>query len=660
MKKIIISALIVLSGTFFFSCDDGFLDREPVTDLSEANAFLTYSTYQDYMWKCYAMFSDKSIVTSTNTTGTESCYRGDFWAGYLGRTGSQNQYSIKTVTPSTDGNGWNFEYIRRVNIMLSHLNDGVLTADEADHWRAVGYLFHSFWYMELIDRFNDVPWVDIVLTDETPENLGPRMPRKEVADKVLERLIWAEANIDKKSDGDNTVNGDVVRAVISRFALREATWRKYHGSGDTDKYFTACASYSEKLMSKYTTLYKGVDKNAAGNPVPAAGYGELWTTSSLKGIPGIILYKELAYPLTSSRFSDYEHIAAHDVEMPKHTIDMYLCKDGKTISNSSLYAGDKDPYATFRNRDPRLYHVIQPPFKVLSGKGTDADLTAPYLPSDGNWHYVTPAADDPGREYIDIMGINNAQGSSRPGGGDQAQGMKRLPTQNWGNSPLNESPHFIGFGVAFQACRTGYYVWKFYANWEENGNKPTSKSDFPIFKIEEVLLNYAECLYEQGKFTQEIANRTINLLRARAGVADMTVAEINDSFDPNRGTDDSGTKIDPVLWEIRRERMIELMGEGFGFYDVRRWKCAKWYINRQQYGMWTSDATYLASFQVIDAPGATPRKDGTPGYIYRYADPVASGLGWIDQYYLYCVPTNEIILNPNLAPNNPGWPTPTN
>ena len=42
--------------------------------------------------------------------------------------------------------------------------------------------------MELIDRFGAVPWVDQVLQEDSPEVYGPRMDRKEVADKVLERF----------------------------------------------------------------------------------------------------------------------------------------------------------------------------------------------------------------------------------------------------------------------------------------------------------------------------------------------------------------------------------------------------------------------------------------------------------------------------------------
>ena len=84
--------------------------------------------------------------------------------------------------------------------MLSHVDDSDMTEAEKNHWKAVGYFFHSFWYMELIDRFGDVPWIDKPLDETSEEAYGTRMPRLEVADKVLERLQWAEQNI-----GDATV-----------------------------------------------------------------------------------------------------------------------------------------------------------------------------------------------------------------------------------------------------------------------------------------------------------------------------------------------------------------------------------------------------------------------------------------------------------------------
>lgn len=71
------------------------------------------------------------------------------------------------------------------NIMLSHVDASNMTEGEKNHWKAVGYFFHSFWYMELIDRFGDVPWVDTPLDDTSEEAYGSRMPRIEVADQSI-------------------------------------------------------------------------------------------------------------------------------------------------------------------------------------------------------------------------------------------------------------------------------------------------------------------------------------------------------------------------------------------------------------------------------------------------------------------------------------------
>ncbi len=60
--------------------------------------------------------------------------------------------------------------------------------------------------------------------------------------------------------------------------------------------------------------------------------------------------------------------------------------------------------------------------------------------------------------------------------------MKRLPGQNWSASLVPEIPR-LGTG-AFVTCRSGYYVWKNWDNWEtsfNNGNLNTA--DKPILKL---------------------------------------------------------------------------------------------------------------------------------------------------------------------------------
>lgn len=95
-----------------------------------------------------------------------------------------------------------------------------MTDADKEHWRSVGYFFRAYYYSELIARFGDVPWVDRVLGDSDKEiAYGPRTPRKEVADHVLNDLIYAEEHIKEEGDGENTINVHVVRALLSRFCL---------------------------------------------------------------------------------------------------------------------------------------------------------------------------------------------------------------------------------------------------------------------------------------------------------------------------------------------------------------------------------------------------------------------------------------------------------
>ncbi len=625
MKKIyLVSALALMIGAT--GCNDSFLDKAPTTSTSEATAFESYNSVKAYMWPCYEMLSDLSIGTSvgagnSDSYGMNSVYRGDWNAGYLSnKNDNYNDYAFQEIAVGSGDNGWNFKYIYRVNVMLKGLdNSKGLSANEKNHWRAVGYFFHSFWYMELINRFGDVPWIDKVIDETSAETYGPRIARKEVADKVLERLKWAEENIGTYNDGNNTINKACIQMALSRFALREGTWRKYHNLGDEKVYFEECARVSKILMDAYPTLYKGIDGQ------PAAGYGEMWTSANLQNVPGVILFKEFLTGFLEQTFNFREKNDQMHLQLTQDMVDMYLTKNGLPIHNVSntQYEGDShDIYDVFRNRDPRMYHTVTPPYVVVN-----SGSNKPEGYSGAKWGY--DLSDPKYREYIDIMGVNGT--CSNPG---EAGAMKRLPVQNWNGSTIVwKAPNL--FKVQGPCCTSsGYYLWKNYNNWELcNNNTATGEADKPIFKVEEAILNYAEAMCELGQFDQAAADISINRLRDRAEIARMEVAKINDDFDPNR---DKGNnpwwtgnmpdyEVPALLWEIRRERIIELIGEGFGFYDVRRWAKAPYFINRQEKGMWwsKSDKVYTKNEKGI-LNEATTLKDPSmnEGYIYVNPSPL--------------------------------------
>ena len=182
-----------------------------------------------------------------------------------------------------------------------------------------------------------------------------------------------------------------------------------------------------------------------------------------------------------------------------------------------------------------------------------------------------------------------------------------------------------------------------YATYDLIKEQPTqgvqATTDAPIFRYGEVLLNYAEAAFELGTISQGDLDKTINLLRARAGVADLMM---NVGFD----ADDRDPTVDPLLWEIRRERRVELMLEPFRKWDLIRWKKGPYYDK--------DDAFYgvkVAPSVVFD-PDITVIK--TPdGYVYTQAESDRR-TPWNDRKYLEPIPADQLTLNPNLT-QNPGW-----
>jgi starch-binding outer membrane protein, SusD/RagB family len=176
-------------------------------------------------------------------------------------------------------------------------------------------------------------------------------------------------------------------------------------------------------------------------------------------------------------------------------------------------------------------------------------------------------------------------------------------------------------------CYTGYRIIKFFSPTQRDFEHLRCTLDDIIFSYGEVLLNYAEAKAELGEATQDVLVKSINLLRARVGMPDMTV-DVG-FFDPNWPNWE--VAVSPLINEIRRERRIELAAEGLRFDDLRRWKAGKLLDNPK---------TYLGA-----------RDPGTNEYRILYPGKTRV---WDNKLYLYPLPTNEIVMNPALT-QNPGW-----
>ena len=596
-KNIIIGAFAALT-LGLTGCED-FLTKTPLDELTESTAFKTYDNFKTYSWKLYEYFDGFPTDGGYTPANISSEYNSDNMINAQSGGESAYAYQLKSV-PSTSSS-WNFSYIRNVNLMLQNIDNSEMGDTEKEHWRSVGYFFRALRYFDLVVNYGDVPWIDRVVSDtDTDILMGERTPRAEVTQHMLEDLQYAEAHIKAEGDGDNTINTDVVRALISRFGLFEGTWRKYHGLDGAETYLRASADASAKLIESFPTLMES--------------YDDIFNSEDLVGQPGIILAKQYATSLVTHSITRVIRTSSWYADLTKDAVDSYLCTDGRPVKTSAVYEGDHDVYAQFRNRDRRLYFTVVPPYRVV--------LTGPQATS-LTWEYT----DDPrDREYIDFMETLTSETG------------KRLPVSNYAAYNVRAMPHFRNYndGQGFLCSQLGFYFWKYYNRQVDNMNLRTSTTDYPIFRMGEILVNHAEAKYELGEFDQSVADATINKLRVRANLPAMVVSEINDAFDPDRDS-----TVPAVLWEIRRERRVELMGDGFRFRDLKRWKKGE-YLNKQALGMWINNADYENKMKIHGG--------GDEGFVEFFAEPK----GWLDYYYLEPLPTQELALNPNLE-QNPGW-----
>ena len=213
---------------------------------------------------------------------------------------------------------------------------------------------------------------------------------------------------------------------------------------------------------------------------------------------------------------------------------------------------------------------------------------------------------------------------------------------------------------------TGYQNIKFVSTPDQDA---AAYTPLPLIRYAEVLLNYAEAKAELQQLTQAEADRSINLIRARTGIPKLLVNAIpNDPIIRAQYIHIS----DPVILEVRRERRIELVMEGFRYYDLMRWK--EGHLLAEKFkgvyfpskGLHDLDGDGKNDLAVVDVRPAPPASgiqylvlgndkalsNGTSGNVIVHDNVVKKFDESKD--YLYPLPLNELTLNKNLK-QNPEW-----
>ncbi|WP_316843831.1 RagB/SusD family nutrient uptake outer membrane protein [Pedobacter psychrodurus] len=233
----------------------------------------------------------------------------------------------------------------------------------------------------------------------------------------------------------------------------------------------------------------------------------------------------------------------------------------------------------------------------------------------------------------------------------------------------------------------GYLQVKYYPrDPAQRGGFALNYTDLPIMRYAEVLLINAESKAELGTITQADLDKTVGLLRTRAGLPALNMAVANTSIDPvqeakypnitgaNKG----------LLLEIRRERRTELACEGFRYDDLMRWKAGT-LLAQDPKGMYVpalgaldvtgdgiNDIAILENPSSLGPISSLPAAEqarlvkyfisdgtfylsnGSSGNIMFTKDKTQKREFIAPKYYYFPIPLQQTVLNPNLK-QSPGW-----
>ena len=197
---------------------------------------------------------------------------------------------------------------------------------------------------------------------------------------------------------------------------------------------------------------------------------------------------------------------------------------------------------------------------------------------------------------------------------------------------------------------TGYAIAKFYNEKEFSDTHGVGTLDAIIFRYAEVLLIRAEAGAELGKDPE--LDLTVNALRKRVGFnVKLTSSPATDPKLVAKHPIIKGTNAD-LIREIRRERRVELFGEGLRYADLMRWGCGERLVAPKAGMMLYTDVYTPEEIAVLKTEVGTYADGSLDVYGKRVTTPA---IFESPKHYLFSLPLNEMALNPKLKPNNPGW-----
>lgn len=655
LKHIILRTIVGAGGILSFASCNDFLDMAPLDQVTPQEYFNTTDHLAAYSISKYNdLFKTHSgwgAGTVNNDQNTDNMVVGGYSSTYF----EKDQWRV----PNTGGD-WDFGQIRYCNYffetVLPKFDAGKIEGNRSQNLHYIGemYFIRAWVYYNKLKLFGDFPIITEVLPDEQPVLIekSVRQPRNLVARFIINQLDSAAKYMSDDISGNKTrLTRNCALLVKSRVALYEATFEKYHkGTGrvpgdetwpgkrvhpdfstnmDNEvNYFLEQAMEAAEAVADNVTL---TGNTGVTNPKSIAGiagwnpYFEMFADEDMSGYPEVLFWKQY---MNSGGVSITHGAPAYIFSggnngMLKSFVDCFVMEDGSPYYKSDEYKGDKTIMDVKEKRDLRLQLFVLGEKDMLPSSSTE------------------PAA------------------------------LKEF-----------KQPNVISL-EAQTSDNTGYRIRKCltYDNKQIISGQSQSTTGCIVFRGVEAYLNYLEAYYLRYNKVDGKAESYWNAIRNRAGITgsfQTTIAKTDMNQETDLAAHPGSYEVDATLYNIRRERRCEFIGEGMRWDDLIRWRAWDGVLIRkfipEGYNFWEE------AYKTYELPEGVTIKDdpddatsNVSSREFKYIRPfgkvkinnqVYDGYTWAKANYLKPVAINEMKLaspdnstDNSVIYQNPYWPT---
>ena len=333
---------MVFAAAALVGCEQ-YLTEEPQDKFADGDAF----------WKGEEALRLETNYFYSSFSSYGAAHSGRFYAASksddYGQDNNNPEYAV-TIPSGTGVWASSYQEARRANLIMARMANMELSDEVRKHYEGFCRYYRAIQHFDVVRAYGDCVWQghEVDMNDEAWQ-AQERTDRAEIMRKVCEDLKFAGENCRDYKDG-RSFHKYVAYVMLSRAALFEGTWQKYHENNATvaNEFFAIAKAAALEVMN-------------SGKWSIHDNYGSNYVSKSLAGNTEMIMYKQFQYDADiklGHGLHGYSSSSTPTWGMTKDAVESYCNADGLPIHVSEAGFDDSTVQSAIAGRDARLAHNV--------------------------------------------------------------------------------------------------------------------------------------------------------------------------------------------------------------------------------------------------------------------------------------------------------------